>query len=114
MDRPKYLMLLPLTYNDKSKVPKNVRDQILDELFVLAGGHYIGGVGKGAYRMRSGEKKIEYCLQVWVAVEEADVPTLKTMVARFAAMLGQESIYLERTGGTVEFIPPSPVGGLFT
>jgi len=114
MARPKYLLLLPLTYNDKSKVPKSVRDQILNELFVLAGGYYIGGTGKGAYRMKSGEKKVEHCLEVWVAVEEEDVPALKAMVARFAAMLGQEMIYLERTGGSVEFIPPSPVGGLFT
>lgn len=113
MDRPKYLMLLPLTYNDKSKVPKSVRSQILDELFALAGGYHIGGVGKGAYRMKSGQKKVEYTLEVWVAVEEEDVLSLEAMVGRFAAMLGQESIYLERTGGTVEFIPPSPVGGLF-
>ena len=37
MARVKYVMLLPLTYNDKSKVPKQVRDQIEDEIFLLVG-----------------------------------------------------------------------------
>jgi hypothetical protein len=54
MAKVKYVLLLPLTYNDKSKVPKNVKDQILDELFALAGGYHIAGAGKGAYRMKSG------------------------------------------------------------
>jgi hypothetical protein len=110
MARVKYVLLLPLTYNDKSKVPKQVRDQILDELYLLAGGYHIAGVGKGAYRMQSGQKQVDYSLEVWLAIEEEHEQPLKEMVARFAALLGQEALYLERTGGTVEFIPPPPVG----
>ena len=111
MAKVKYVMLLPLTYNDKSKVPKSVKDQIFDELFLLAGGYHVAGVGKGAYRMKSGQKQIDYSLEVWLAIEGADEPTLREMVARFGAMLGQEAMYLERTGGTVELIPPLAVGG---
>jgi prepilin signal peptidase PulO-like enzyme (type II secretory pathway) len=111
MAKVKYVLLLPLTYNDKSKVPKSVKDQILDELFLLAAGYHIAGVGKGAYRMKSGQKQIDYSLEIWLAVEEDDVPALRQMVARFGAMLGQEAMYLERTGGTVEFIPALAVGG---
>ncbi len=111
MAKVKYVMLLPLTYNDKSEVPKLVRDQIEDEIYLLAGGYRYGATGSGAYRMKSGQKQIDVTQEVWIAVEEAGEEALKEMVGRFATLLGQESIYLERTGGTVEFIPPSPVGG---
>jgi hypothetical protein len=111
MAKVKYVLLLPLTYNDKSKVPKSVKDQIFVELFRLAGGYHIAGAGKGAYRMKNGQKQIDYSLEVWLGIEEADEPALKQMVARFCAMLGQEALYLERTGGTVEMIPPLAVGG---
>src|SRR6266852_6350273 len=103
MARVKYVLLLPLTYNDKSKVPKSVKDQILDELFVLASGYHIAGTGRGAYRMKSGEKQVDYSLEIWLAIDEADETALKAMVARFGALLGQEAMYLERTGSVVEF-----------
>jgi hypothetical protein len=111
MDRAKYLLLLPLTYNDRSQIPKSVRDHVLDELFILAGGYHIAGVGQGAYRMRNGSKQVDHSLEIWVAVEEEDVPSLKQLVAKVAQMLKQECIYLERTGGSVEFIAPAGVGG---
>ena len=65
MAKVKYILLLPLTYNDKSKVLKSVKDQILDELFVLAGGYHVAGTGRGAYRMKSGEKQVDYLLEIW-------------------------------------------------
>lgn len=111
MARPKYVLLLPLNYNDGSEVPKEVRDGFLEELFILAGGHHIAGSGTGAYRMRDGTKQVDHSLQVWVAVEEEDVPALKRIVATYAGILKQESLYLERAGGTVEFIAPLSVGG---
>ena len=110
MAKVKYILLLPLTYNDQSKVPKSVKDQILDELFVLAGGYHIAGVGRGAYRMKTGEKQVDYLLEIWLAIEEDSEGTLKALVAKFGAMLGQQTMYLERTGGVVEFIPPSEAG----
>jgi hypothetical protein len=112
MARVKYILLVPLDYNDKSRVPKKVLAVILDELYALAGGFTVVGAGKGAYRMRNGEKKVEHSLQVWVAVEEEDVVELEALVAKFASVLGQETMYLERTGSAVRFVPPTPVGGL--
>jgi hypothetical protein len=111
MAKVKYILLLPLTYNDKSKVPKSVKGQIFDELFALAGGYHIAGVGKGAYRMKSGEKQVDYSLEIWLAIDESAEAALKTLVAKFGAMLGQEAMYLERTGGIVEFIPSLNGGG---
>ena len=111
MAKTKYILLLPLTYNDKSKVPKSVKEQILGDLFALAGGYHIAGTGQGAYLMTSGEKQVDYSLEIWLAIEEKDEQELKALVAKFGALLGQEVMYLERTGSTVEFIPPLAEGG---
>ena len=107
----KYVLLLPLTYNDKSKVPKDVRRRIFEDLYRLANGYHIARKGRGAYRMKSGQKQVDWSLEVWVAVEEQDEGALKEMVAGFAELLKQESIYLERVNSTVEFIPPKAAGG---
>jgi hypothetical protein len=111
MAREKYILLLPLNYNDHTEVPKSVLDFVYDELFILAGGYYIAGSGTGAYRMRNGLRQVDRSLEVWIAVEDEDVPSIKQLAAKVAQMLDQESIYLERTGGTVEFIAPLTVGG---
>ena len=111
MARVKYVLLVPVTYNDGSVVPKELRGQLFDELFVLAGGHHVAGVGTGAYRMQDGTKQVDHSLEVWIAVEEVDVPALKRIVATYAGISKQESLYLERTGGTVEFIAPLIAGG---
>ena len=54
MRRVKYVLLLPLTYNDGSRVPKKVRQQIEDAIYLLANGFRYGTGGKGAYQMKSG------------------------------------------------------------
>ncbi|HEX4130852.1 MAG TPA: hypothetical protein VHZ24_12485 [Pirellulales bacterium] len=109
MAKVKYVLLLPLTFNDKSKVPKELRDRIFDDLFRLAGGYHIAGTGKGAYRMKGGQKQVDDSLEVWVVIEEDAEAELREMVAGFGAELGQESMYLERTTSTVEFVRPVAV-----
>lgn len=104
----KCILLIPLNYNDDTEVPKEVLAQIYDQLFELAGGHYTAGSGPGAYRMESGKKQVDQCVQVWVDVDEADVPELKTMVAGFATLLDQESMYFEVVVSDIEFIKPQP------
>ena len=115
MAKVRYVLLLPLTYNDGARVPKKVRDQIEDEIYLLAGGYRYGAAGKGAYRMQSGHKQIDVTQEVWIVIEEEDESALKQLAGKFATLLDQETIYLERTDGKPEFIPPSPVpvGGLF-
>lgn len=106
MSKIKHVLLLPLNYNDGSSIPKDVLDQIFSDLFVLAGGYYIAGEGDGAYRMKDGTKQVDRSLAVWVAVDENDIPELKKLSGRIASELDQEAIYLERSGSTVDFIPP--------
>lgn len=98
-------MLLPLTFNDGTAVPRPTLDSIFDELFVSYGGYTIAGEVEGAYRMSSGGKQVDTCLEVWIAVEAGDLASLRRQVARFGKLLGQETMYFERTGAAVDFVP---------
>src|SRR6266404_377468 len=91
MAKVKFILLLPLTYNDGTRVPKKVRVQIEGEIFMLAGGFRYGAAGPGAYRMKNGQKQIDVTQEVWIAIEEKDEAALKEMVGGFAALLGQET-----------------------
>jgi hypothetical protein len=66
----------------------------------------IAGEVEGTYLMRSGGKQVDTTLEVWVAVEstEESLERLRQMVAAFGAVLGQETMYFDRTGSKVEFI----------
>lgn len=102
----KAILLIPLTYNDGSRIPQEVLDGIYEAIFVLSGGHTSAGTVRGAYRMKDGSKQTEILEQVWVAYEEADQPALRELVARFCSILGQETMYLEFTDSVIEFVPP--------
>ncbi len=102
----KAILLVPLTYNDGTRVPEEVLDEIYDALFVMSGGHTTAGTVQGAYRMRDGTKHSELLLQVWVTCEDAERQALRNLAARFCALLGQESMYLEFSESAVEFVPP--------
>jgi hypothetical protein len=103
---PRYVLLVPLNYNDKSKVSRRVLNRIYDDLYRLAGGYRLGSLGQGAYRMKSGKKQVDVTQEVWIVVPERDEVQLRELVAEFAKLLGQESMYLERIDSTVEFISP--------
>jgi hypothetical protein len=102
----KAILLIPLTYNDGSRVPQEVLDGIYEALFVLSGGHTSAGTVHGAYRMKDGTKQTDVLEEVWVVYEDADKPALRELVARFCSMLGQEVMYLEFTDSVIELIPP--------
>src|SRR5438034_11427545 len=101
----KAILLIPLTYNDGSRVPQEGLDQIYEALFVRSGGDTSAGTVQGAYRMKDGTKQTDILEQVWVACEEADKPALRELVAQFCALLKQESMYLEFTDSVIELIP---------
>ncbi|WP_417383682.1 hypothetical protein [Gimesia sp.] len=111
MSKVKYVLLLPVNYNDGSEVPEQVRNEILDQIYILAGGYRVDGEGEGAYRMQNGTKQVDRSIAVWIVVDEDDIPELKNLAGEIAAKLEQETIYLEHTGSTVEFIPPFKLEG---
>ncbi len=108
MAKMKYTLLLPLNYNDGSAVPRHVRNRILDEIFELADGYGQAGEVTGAYRMKDRSKKIDRSLIIWIGIRVNQKSALKRLVAKFARELGQEALYLERTGSTIEFVRPLP------
>jgi len=107
MDKPKYVLLIPLTFNDGSPIPEQTLKETLTDLYQLCDGYFLGSKGTGAYRMKSGKKQVEELIEVWVAIEDSKSAALRRLVGKIASRLGQEAIYFERTGGTVEFIAPT-------
>ena len=110
MAKTKYTLLIPLNYNDGAKVPDDMLNKIYDDFYVLANGYANVGTAIGAYRMKDGSKQVDHSAIVWVGIDEGDEEKLKQLAGDIARRLGQEAIYLERTGGTIEFIPPLRVG----
>jgi len=105
----KYIILLPMTYNDGKAVPKAVTCTVLKALYDLASGYTIEGKVRGAFRMRSGGKQEDTLLKVWVLIPSERVRDLKNLVRQFCVQLGQESIWLEKTISVVEFVGPASV-----
>ncbi len=102
------VVLIPLTYNDGAQVPETVLGAIEDEIYRTFHGWTIEGTIKGAYRMRTGQKRVEELQKVSIILAASQVPALEAMVARWCARLGQEAMPLEISDSTVKFIPPSP------
>lgn len=104
-------LLIPLTFNDVTAIPKETLEAIEEELYLAYKGGTIVGEVEGAYQMQqTGEKKFERLLHLWVVVEDAANPPLKQMVSKFGAALGQELMYFEIGESVVEFIPPYAEG----
>ncbi len=82
-----------------------------ERLLVLGGGYTVAGTVQGAYRMADGKTQIDQSLQIWIVLKEEYVSELETVVAQLGTTLGQETMYFERTGGSVDFIAPEPPEG---
>ncbi len=103
---PKFILLIPLNYNDGTEISKEVILDFEEELFAIGGGCTNAGTVEGAYRMADGSKQIDQLLQLWIGLPEEFVPDLESLVGKLGATLGQESMYFERTGSRISFIPP--------
>ena len=57
--------------------------------------------------MKSGKRQVDVTQEVWVVVSGEQESELRRLVADFARLLQQESIYLERLESSVEFIAPA-------
>jgi hypothetical protein len=103
----KFILLVPLRYNNGRKVPENLLTQIENDLFDLADGFTNAGRVRGAYRMKDGSRKSDETSCYWLIVAEDKVSELKSTVADICRLLKQEAMYLERVDAEVEFILPS-------
>ena len=115
MDEPptnsKYLLLVPTTFNDGSQVPEDVFIDLQDSLFLRFNGYTVGGTVSGAYRMANGKKAVDHLVQDWIVIQENQEKELRQIVIDLAKKLGQESMFLEKTGSTVDFVTPVDLSG---
>jgi hypothetical protein len=100
------VVLIPLTYNDGTKVPPGTIESIYDQLYRSFHGWTTEGTVRGAYRMRSGQRRVEKLLKFSVILDEVRLPALEAMVAAWCAQLGQEGMLLKVTDATVRLVPP--------
>ena len=105
---PKFVLLVPLTYNGGTAIPEDVILDFQEQLFALGGGFTVAGTVQGAYRMADGTKQVDDLLEMWIGIHEEDVSELRQLVGKLGAQLGQESMYFEQTGSKIHFIPPQP------
>jgi len=105
---PKYVLLVPLRYNDGKEVSDEVILSFQEKLFRLGGAFTIAGVVEGAYTMADGRRQIDHSLQIWIGLQDEYYPELERLVGELGQELGQESMYLEHTGGMIHFVPPRP------
>lgn len=110
MAKIKYTILIPLNFNDGSEVPDAERNEIYNRFYALAQGYTLAATVTGAFRSKDGSKQVDHSAEIWIAIDEEQEPELKKLVAEICRRLQQEAIYLERTGGTIEFIPPGDSG----
>jgi hypothetical protein len=101
------IVLIPLTYNDGTKVSRDTLLDIFEEIYAAFHGWTDEGTVKGAYRMQTGQKRVEHLLKVSVVLGESQIPELESMVARWGARLGQETMLLKIADNVIKFVPPS-------
>jgi hypothetical protein len=106
MKSKKCFFLLPMSYNDGRDVPPEVMDGIFDELYLTFGGYSIGGIAEGTWRMTDGTKASDSSLQVWVIMDEEQIPVMRDLIKKFAKILGQEKMLFEAMDWPGEFIGP--------
>jgi hypothetical protein len=109
--KTKYTLLIPLNYNDGTKVPDELLDEIYNRFFALSDAYTLAGTVVGAYRMKDGSKQVDHSAEIWIGIDEDQYPRLRQLVAEVCRQLNQEAMYLEKSGGTIELIPPFPPGG---
>jgi hypothetical protein len=109
-DHPKEaIVLIPLTYNDETRVPQHILDSICEEISIAFRAWTIEGTVKGAYRMRATQqKRVEELLKVSIILKESEIAEFEEMIARWCARLGQEVMLLKIADFIVKFIPPQP------
>lgn len=104
------VVLIPLTYNDGTRVPAGTLKSIRGEVLEVFQGWTVEGQVKGAYRMRTGQKRVEDLQKVSIILDASRIPELEAMVARWGALLGQETMLLKLSDFTVKFIAPLTEG----
>ena len=68
-------------------MPRDVIESIQQEVFIAFHGWTIEGTVKGAYRMRTGQKRVEDLLKLSIVLAESRIHELHAMVGKWCANL---------------------------
>jgi len=90
----KATFFLPLRDNDGRDLSPEI-GEVEDECFLVFGAWTLSGYFKGAWRMESGEKKIDTSAAYMLVLPEDQIGELEEILRRFKAKTTQEAIYLE-------------------
>ena len=100
----KFTTLVPVNFNDGTKVPQSQIDAILARFWVLFGGCTVEGPVVGHWVNDNGTHFQDDCLKVWVVADNSRLEDAETLVRQIGAQLHQEAMYFE-----VEHHPESGV-----
>ncbi len=106
----KFVVLVPIRFNDGSDVAQSIIVQFQNKLFDLGGGFTIAGTVEGTYRMADGSRQVDKSVSYWIGIPPSMVDELRTIVSELGAVLGQEAMYLEHSGSRIELVPPHSTG----
>lgn len=94
MAEVKATFYLPVRDNDGRDLSTEV-DRVEDRLFDSFGTWTRVGLFKGAWRMKSGERKLDTSVVYTVIIDEGELPQLREILQEYKSSTTQEVILLE-------------------
>jgi hypothetical protein len=90
-----FITRIPTHDNDGTAVPKQVLDEITDEVFEAFGGCTLEGPGTGVWKDDEGKVYAEQSFRLEVACERSQYLEARGIVLRIGQRLGQKAMYFE-------------------
>jgi hypothetical protein len=94
MARLKATFFLPLRDNDGRDLSAEI-GEVEDECFLAFGAWTLSGYFKGAWRMETGEQRVDTSAAYMIILTEDQLGELEEILRRFKEKTTQEAIYLE-------------------
>ncbi|MEW6366266.1 MAG: hypothetical protein AB1714_16695 [Acidobacteriota bacterium] len=92
--RVKATFFLPVKDNDGRDLSSEIV-QVERECFAAFGAWTHAGYFTGAWKMQTGDRKMDVSAAYWIVLDEECIPELEGILWRFKSRTTQESIYLE-------------------
>jgi hypothetical protein len=91
----KFTTLVPVRFNDGTKVPQSQKKAILARFWMTFGGGTVEGPVVGHWVNELGKHFEDECLKVWVVTDDDRLAEAEALVRQIGAELRQEAMYFE-------------------